>query len=275
VRLLLERGAERGPRQAGNGARCTTPSSPATPGSPACSCRRGRRPQRAHAERLDGADDGGARGARADLARALLEAGADTASGQRVGRQRAGLRHAQQELRHREDGVERRGIRPGGQGAGGLRRGPQKSVAAPPEIGEIVDKMRQAQAEGKPTDDVAQGALRRARAAPPRQRGVRRSKTTKGKGGKPEVLVITAERKEAGRERAELLYEAVKAGAAVTTPAQAAKGADGPSEITGILERLQQEQARKGRKRSAAELRRELHEAVARFRQQAQAEASK
>ena len=100
-------------------------------------------------------------------------------------------------------------------------------------------------------------------------------KTKTGKGGKPEVLVITANRNQAGRERAELVYEAVKAGAAVTTPAEATVRAESSSEISGILERMQKEKGRKGRQRSAAELRKELHEAVAKFKQEAQAESAR
>ncbi|MBL8504068.1 MAG: ankyrin repeat domain-containing protein [Rhodocyclaceae bacterium] len=214
-----------------------------------------------------------AREGRAELARALIEAGADTAPVNEWGDNALAFA-----MRNKNYGIARM-VSSAEEFARAAKApeafGPaRKSVAAPPEIAEIVDKMRQAQAEGKPTDDLRK-ALYAALALHRHDSEVQTLKTKKGKGGKPEVLVITAQRKEAGRERAELLYEAVKAGAAVTTPAQAAKGADGPSEITGILERLQQEQARKGRKRSAAELRRELHEAVARFRQQAQAEASK
>lgn len=146
----------------------------------------------------------------------------------------------------------------------------KKSVPAPPNIGEILDRMRQAQAEGRPTDDLSK-ALHAAIALHRHDSEVSTIKTRKGKGGKPEVLVITAQRNAAGRERAELLYEAVKAGAAVTTPAEAAGRVEGQSEISGILDRLQKEQGRKGSKRSAAELRKALHEAVARFKQEAQA----
>jgi len=85
--------------------------------------------------------------------------------------------------------------------------------------------------------------------------------------------VIIAKRNKARRERAELLYKAVKAGTAVTTPAQAAGSADAPSKISGILERMQKKKDKKKKKRSAAELRKELHDAVARFRQDARAEA--
>ena len=145
-----------------------------------------------------------------------------------------------------------------------------KSVPAPLEISDILEKIRQAEAEGKPTDALRK-ALFATIALHRHESEVQTIKTKKGKGGKPEVLVITAKRNEAGRERAELLYEAVKAGAAVTTPAEVAGRADGPSEISGILDRMQKE---KGRKRSAAELRKELLEAVARFKQEAQAEAA-
>ncbi|MBI4987638.1 MAG: ankyrin repeat domain-containing protein [Rhodocyclales bacterium] len=214
-----------------------------------------------------------AREGQADIARTLLEAGADTAPINEWGD--SALAFA---MRNRNYGIAK--MVSNAEEFARAVKAPEafgeakKSVPAPPEISEIVEKMRQAQAEGKPTDALRK-ALYAALALHRHDSEVSTLKTQKGKGGKPEVLVITAERKQAGRERAELLYEAVKAGAAVTTPAQAAGGADAPSEISGILDRLQKEQGRKGKKRSAAELRKELHDAVTRFKQDAQPEAAK
>ena len=142
-----------------------------------------------------------------------------------------------------------------------------KSVAAPPDIGDILEKMRRAQAGGKPTDALRK-ALFATIALHRHDSEVSTIEAKRGKKGKPEVLVITAKRNEAGRERAELLYEAVRAGAALTTPAEVAGSTGGPSEISSILDRMQNE---KGKKRSAAELRKALHEAVAKFKQDAQA----
>ncbi len=142
-----------------------------------------------------------------------------------------------------------------------------KSVAAPPEIDDILEKMRRAQAEGKPTDALRK-ALFATIALHRHDSEVSTIQAKRDKKGKPEVLVITAKRNEAGRERAELLYEAVRAGAALTTPAEVAGSTGGPSEISSILDRMQD---KKGKKRSAAELRKALHEAVARFKQEAQA----
>ncbi|MBK9596328.1 MAG: hypothetical protein IPO57_13650 [Rhodocyclales bacterium] len=139
----------------------------------------------------------------------------------------------------------------------------KKSVLAPPEIAEIVEKMRQAQAEGKPTGDLRK-ALYAAIALHRHDSEASAQKAKKGRGGKPEVLVITAERNGEGRERAELLHEYIKASAAITTPAEAGGRADGPSELSGILERLQAEKGQKGKKgkkgksRSDAELRQSL-----------------
>lgn len=214
-----------------------------------------------------------AREGHADLARALLEAGADTKPVNEWGD--SALAFA---MRNRNYGIAKM-VSNAGEFARAVKvpevfGEAKKSVPAPPEIGEIVEKMRQAQAEGKPTDDLRK-ALQAALALHRHDSEVSTLKTKQGRGGKPEVLVITAKRNEAGRERAELLYEAVKAGAALTTPAEAASRADGPSEISGILERMQKEQGRMGKKRSAAELRKELHEAVARFKQEAQPEAAK
>ena len=209
-----------------------------------------------------------AREGHADLARALLESGADTKPVNEWGDNALAFA-----MRNKNYGIAKmvsnaeefaRAVKaPESFGAA------TKSIPAPPEISEIVEKMRQAQADGKPTDELRK-ALYATLALHRHDSEVSTLKTKKGKGGKPEVLVITAKRNEAGRERAELLYEAVKAGAAVTTPAQAAGSADGPSEISAILDRLQNEKGRKGKKRSAAELRKELHDAVAKFKQDAQ-----
>lgn len=217
-----------------------------------------------------------AREGHADLARALLDAGADTAPVNEWGDNALAFA-----MRNRNFGIAK--MVSSAEEFARAAKAPEsfgtarKSVAAPPEIAEIVEKMRQAQAEGKPTDDLRK-ALYATLALHRHDSEVSTLKARKDKSGKPEVLVITAQRKEAGRERAELLYEAVKAGAAVTTPAQAAGSADGPSEISGILERMQNEKGKKGRKgkkRSAAELRKELHDAVAKFKQDTRPEAAK
>ncbi|MCZ7655681.1 MAG: hypothetical protein M5R42_17670 [Rhodocyclaceae bacterium] len=118
-----------------------------------------------------------------------------------------------------------------------------KSVAAPPEIEEVLEKMRQAQAAGKPTEALRK-ALFAAIALHRHDSEVSTIQAKHGRKGKPEVLVITAKRHEAGRERAELLYEAVRAGAALTTPAEVTGGAEGPSEISSILERMQSEKGK-------------------------------
>ena len=212
-----------------------------------------------------------AREGQAELARALLEAGADARPVNEWGDDALAFA-----MRHRNYGIAK--MVAGAEAFAQAAKQPEsfgeakKSLPAPPEIGTIVEKLRQAQAAGKPTADLRR-ALAAALALHRHDSEVQTLKTSKGRGGKPEVLVITAKRNAAGRERAELLYEAIKAGAAVTTPAEAAAGADTHAEISGILERLQQEKGRKGRQRSAEELRRQLHEAVARFKREAQAEA--
>ena len=212
-----------------------------------------------------------AREGQADLARALLEAGADTQPVNEWGDNALAFA-----MRNRNYGIAKM-VSSAEEFAQAAKRPEafgeaKKSVLAPPEIGEIVEKMRQAQAAGKPTGELRK-ALHAAIALHRHDSEVQILKTKKGKGGKPEVLVITAERKQAGRERAELLYEAVKAGAAVTTPAEVDRRADAPSEISGILDKLQKEKGKKGRKRSAAELRKELREAVERFKREAATEA--
>lgn len=212
-----------------------------------------------------------AREGQADLARALLGAGADAKAVNEWGD--TALAFA---MRYRNYGIAKM-VSDAEEFAQAVKQPevfgtPRKSVPAPPAIGEIVEKLRLAQAAGRPTDDLRR-ALAAALALHRYDSEVQTLKTKKGKGGKPEVLVITARRNEAGRERAELLYEAVKAGAAVTTPAEAAGRADSSSEIGAILERLRQEKGKQGGKRTAEELRKELHEAVTRFKREAAAEA--
>jgi ankyrin repeat protein len=214
-----------------------------------------------------------AREGHGELARALLAAGADLRAVNEWGDDALAFA-----MRHKHYGIAKMVSRPD-EFAKAVKQpevfgAAQKSVPAPPEIGEILEKIRRAQAEGKPTEALRR-ALHAVIALHRHDSEVQTLKTKKGKGGKPEVLVITARRDESGRERAELLYEAVKAGAALTTPARAASGADGPSEISEILDRLQKEKGEKGRKRSAAELRKALYDAVARFKQEAQAEAAR
>lgn len=219
-----------------------------------------------------------AREGQSDLARALLEAGADTAPTNDWGD--TALAFA---MRHKNYGIAK--MVSSAEEFAKAAKAPdafgeaKKSVLAPPEIAEIVEKMRQAQAEGKPTGDLRK-ALYAAIALHRHDSEASAQKAKKGRGGKPEVLVITAERNGEGRERAELLHEYIKASAAITTPAEAGGSAGGPSELSGILERLQAEKGQKGKKgkkgkpRSDAELRQEFHEAIAKFKQEAQAEAA-
>ena len=212
-----------------------------------------------------------AREGQADLARALIEAGADTAPANEWGD--SALAFA---MRNKNYGIAK--MVSSAEDFARAAKAPEsfgeakKSVPAPPEIGDLLEKIRQAEAAGKPTGNLRK-ALMASIALHRHDSEVQTLMTKKGKGGKPEVLVITADPKQAGRERAELVYKAIKAGSAVSTPAEVAGSADQPSEISGILERMQMEKGRKDRNRSAAELRRELHEAAAKFRREAQAEA--
>jgi len=206
-----------------------------------------------------------AREGQEDVARLLVEAGADAKSENEWGENAMVWA-----MRHKHFRIARM-VSPPEEFAKAVKAptetyGPAvKSIAAPPEINDVLEKMRQAQAEGKPTDALRK-ALFAAIALHRHDSEVSTIKTKSGKKGQPEVLVITAKRSEAGRERAELLYEAVRAGAALTTPAEVAGSAGEASEISGILDRMQKE---KGKKQSAADLRKALHEAVAKFKQEA------
>jgi hypothetical protein len=210
-----------------------------------------------------------AREGQADLAGALLEAGADTAPVNEWGDNALAFA-----MRNRNYGIARM-VSSAEEFARAARQADSygkaaKSVLAPPEIVEIVEKMRQAQAEGKPTGELRK-ALHAAVALHRQDSELKALKANQGKGGRPEALVITADPGAAGRERAELVHEYVKAGAAHVTPAEATGRAGQASEISGNRDRLQQAQGGKGRKRSAAELR----EAFERFKREAAAEAAK
>ncbi|WP_018409836.1 ankyrin repeat domain-containing protein [Methyloversatilis thermotolerans] len=127
---------------------------------------------------------------------------------------------------------------------------PPVSVPAPPEVGELLRKLRQAEAEGRPTD-----ALRRQfMAAVDRHRRSSAQQTVRAA---PSALVISARRGKQGAERAEL----VGAGA---TPATQTLAADaGAADILRALQEAQE------RGQPTEELRRRFREAVDRLRQSA------
>ncbi|WP_018228312.1 ankyrin repeat domain-containing protein [Methyloversatilis universalis] len=130
---------------------------------------------------------------------------------------------------------------------------PQASIPAPPEVSELLKKLRQAEAQGKPTD-----ALRRQfMAAVESHRKASAKQTVKAA---PSALVISAKRgssggSKAGGERAELV-----AGGA--TPAAQTLAADAGA--IDILRALQEAQA-KGQ--PTEELRRRFRAAVDQMRQ--------
>jgi hypothetical protein len=128
---------------------------------------------------------------------------------------------------------------------------PQASIPAPPEVSELLNKLRQAEEEGKPTD-----ALRRQfMAAVERHRKASAKQTVKAP---PSALVISAKRGKAGAERAELVADA--ATPAVQTLAEDAGAVD-------ILRAIQAAQA-KGQ--PTEELRRRFRAAVDKLRPSAQ-----
>lgn len=211
-----------------------------------------------------------AREGQEDIARLLMEAGADPGPANEWGE--TALQWA---MRHKNFRIAKMVSHPE-EFAKAVKAPPEtfgpaiKSVAAPVDIAAIVEQMRQAQSEGRPTAELRK-ALHAAIELRRQESEASPGKTPPDKGGKPERLVITAQRQQAGRERAELLYEASKAGASVTTPAEVA-GGSGPSEIGAILDRMQSGQGMKGRPRTTAAQRQALHDAIARFKQGAPAE---
>lgn len=145
---------------------------------------------------------------------------------------------------------------------------PVRSVAAPPEIEEILRRIRLAEAAGQPTDALRKTLLamvehfkqeskRIVIDAPAGRKAAPR--------GKPGALMITARRAPAagGGQRAELVYPA---GAAQTPPASASVEPSAPAaapadEISAILAQMQRAQAAG---QPVDRLRQALYDAVAR-----------
>lgn len=126
---------------------------------------------------------------------------------------------------------------------------PQASVPAPPDVAQLLKKLRQAEAQGKPT-----AALRRQFLAAVDQH--RRTSARSTVKAAPSALVISARRGKPGAERAEL----VSGGA---TPATQGIAAD-----AGAADILRALQAAQAAGQPTAELRRRFREAVEKIRQQ-------
>lgn len=133
---------------------------------------------------------------------------------------------------------------------------PVGSVPAPPEIAKILEQLRTAELNGKPTRALRQSlhdAIARFKAdAPPALAATRRGNTAAT--NSPKALVVTARRGEAGRERAELVFG--RDGAA--TPPQ-------PGDMSEILARIRQAEAQG---KPLGELRQALRDAVEQFKRE-------
>jgi hypothetical protein len=133
---------------------------------------------------------------------------------------------------------------------------PTRSEPPPPQLAEMLRELQRAQAEGRPTEALrhaffdALASFREGAAPPP---AASRIPGLQLRQGLPRALVITASRREPGRERAELIYPAVPPDAPAPLP----------TDVPRILEQLRIAQAQG---RPVAELRRALMEAVARFK---------
>lgn len=193
-----------------------------------------------------------------DIARALIEAGADPRPVNEWGDN--ALSWA---MRHNNLRIARMIASPE-EFALAVQRPPEsfgaarRSVPPPAQIGEILRQIRLVQAQGKPLDELRQ-ALFDAVAAfkkdmpvtPPAARGKKLAKVTP----RPTALMITADRKRVGAERAELVYALPSA----PNPAPAAASED-PSEL------LRQLRLADAVGKPTAELRRRFLESVARFK---------
>jgi hypothetical protein len=132
---------------------------------------------------------------------------------------------------------------------------PSRSERAPPEVAELLRQLRFAEADGRPTGELRRAFLEAvARFKEDSLRTQLKGKSA-AKSGKPSALLITAKRKQAGSERAELVYER---GGTSGKP-----GPGAPEDVAAILEQIRAAQA-KGR--PTAELRKALFEAVSRFK---------
>lgn len=145
---------------------------------------------------------------------------------------------------------------------------PRKSVPAPPDIGELLEKLRLAEAGGKPTAALRQALMEaidrfRKESTPMAAKG--KKKTRSGVGQRP-MLLITASRKTGG-ERVEVVSDEQKKiePASPATPAQRSWSYDEArlGELTEAMRRLQEaEQAG----RPTAQLRRAVQEAYQRMK---------
>jgi hypothetical protein len=91
---------------------------------------------------------------------------------------------------------------------------PIRSTPAPIQISDLLRQVRQAEAEGRPADELRLAFLKAVEAfkrdsrplAEPDGTGSRSSRAAGGSSPKPSALVITAKRSQVGSERAELTY---------------------------------------------------------------------
>lgn len=127
---------------------------------------------------------------------------------------------------------------------------PAGSVPAPPEIDDLLQRLRLAEAQRRPTKDLRRELFEaiarfKAEATPA-------ATAAKQAAAPPKALVVTAKRAGAGRERAELVYDHANA-----------VGAPESAGVSEILARIRQAQAQR---KPVGELREALFAAVTRFK---------
>lgn len=195
-----------------------------------------------------------------DLARALIEAGADPSPVNEWGDNALGWA-----MRHNNLRIARMIASPE-EFALAVKRPPEsfgvarRSVPPPAQIGEILRQIRLAQAQGQPVEALRQtlfDAVADFKKDVPVTALVARGKKPTKAPSEAAALVITADRKQAGAERAELIYAPPPAPAPSLAPATAS---DAPAEL------LRQLRLADAAGKPTAELRRRFLEAVARFK---------
>lgn len=145
----------------------------------------------------------------------------------------------------------------------------RRSVPPPGEIAEILRQIRLAQSQGKPVDDLRKALFDAVAAFKKDAVPLAAAKSKNRKSLPPKALVITADRREAGAERAEVISAAAPAAPAVprtsgtaAKPVNAEAPSDNPAEL---LRRLRLADAAG---QPTAELRRQFLDAVAKFKKQ-------
>ncbi|MBI4755979.1 MAG: ankyrin repeat domain-containing protein [Betaproteobacteria bacterium] len=110
---------------------------------------------------------------------------------------------------------------------------PSRSQPAGPQMEDILRRIRIAEAQGRPVDDLRRELFEAVADFRKGSTSIAVTAPARGKRAPPKALVITARRQQAGRERAELVYDGTAA------PPQGAQGPL-PTEVPEIVRQIRQ-----------------------------------